>query len=231
MSKEFQKKYMHPTRRKLVNMVLTGGDYEKNTQISFANAESAVEKNRKRKIGETWTDSEGKTWEQKDFGRVRINEHSETMAELRAYLDELNSCKSKDCKTVKLGRVDKKMISKTGYCLHCLTIREGKIKTDGMWEAYEDYKIYSNMISHGKDLIEKLKQAYKDAKQEYEFVHEDGKLEKWVLEKDVNDLKAEILSDITMYESEIEQAKKLRDTAWDKLKDKGYDDLIKAPKD
>ena len=67
-----------------------------------------------------------------------------------------------------------------------------------MWEEYENYKMLANLISYGKDLIEKLNQAYTDAKQEYEFVHEDGKIEKWVLEKDVNEIKAEILTDITM---------------------------------
>ena len=76
MSKEFQKKYMHPTRRKLANMVLTGGEYEKNTQISFTDAEKSAEKNRKKEIGEKWTDSDGKIWEQKEFGKVRINESS-----------------------------------------------------------------------------------------------------------------------------------------------------------
>ena len=230
MSKEFQKKYMHPTRRKLVNMVLQGGDYEKNTQISFANSENSAENNRKKEVGEIWTDSEGKTWEQKEYGKVRVNELSETMSDVRAYLQQLNSCKSPDCKTIKLGRVDKKVISKTGYCLHCLTLKEAQIKYDGLWEEYEHYKMLSNIISHGQDLIEKLNQAYKDAKQEYEFVHEDGKIEKWVLEKDVNEIKAEILSDITMYEGEVEQAKKWRNEAWEKLKDKNYD-LVKPPVD
>jgi hypothetical protein len=230
MSKEFQKKYMHPTRRKLVNMVLTGGEYEKDTQISFANADSASEKNRKREVGEKWTDSEGKTWEQKDFGKVRVNEHSETFAEVRQYLQKLNSCSAEDCNTIKLSRADKKLISKTGYCATCLAKKELVIKLDGLWQEYEDYKMLSNLISYGKDLVEKLKQAYKDAKQEYEFVHEDGKLEKWVLERDVNELKSEILADITKYEEEIEQAKKMRNDAWDKLKHKNYD-LIKPPVD
>jgi hypothetical protein len=230
MAKEFQKKFMHPTRRKLVNMVLTGGEYEKDTVISFANAEKSADNNRKKEVGEVWTDSEGKTWEQKDYGKVRVNELSETMSDVRAYLQQLNSCKAEDCKTIKLSRADKKLISKAGYCATCLAKKERIIKTDGLWEAYEDYKIYNNMISYGKDLIEKLNQAYNDAKQEYEFVHEDGKIEKWVLEKDVNEIKAEILTDITMYEGEIEQAKKLRNKAWKKLKDKNYD-LVKPPVD
>ncbi len=226
MAKEFNKKFMHPTRKKLVNMVLTGGEYEKNTQISFANAEESANNSKKREVGEKWVDSEGKTWEQKDFGKVRVNELSETMSDVRAYLDKLNSCKASDCNTIKLSKVDKKTISKTGYCLHCLTKKEAQIKYDGLWEAYEDYKIFSNMISYGNDLLSKLRQAFDDAKQEYEFVQEDGTLEKWVLEKDVNEIKAEILTDITKYEEEIELAKKLRNEAWGKLKDKGYD-LVK----
>jgi len=230
MSKEFQKKYMHPTRRKLVNMVLQGGDYEKNTQISFTNSENSAENNRKKEIGETWTDSEGKVWEQKEYGKVRVNELSETMSEVRDYLSKLNTCKSSDCNTIKLSRADKKLISKTGFCATCLAKRETIIKIDGLWNEYEHYKMLNNIISHGLELIEKLNQAYKDAKQEYEFVHEDGRIEKWVLEKDVNEIKAEILSDINMYEGEVEQAKKWRNEAWDKLKDKNYD-LVKPPVD
>ena len=33
--KQFNKKFMHPTRRKLVNMIQTG-EYDKDTQVSFS---------------------------------------------------------------------------------------------------------------------------------------------------------------------------------------------------
>lgn len=227
MAKEFQKKYMHPTRRKLVDMVLTGGDYEKNTQISFAGTDK---QNIKREIGERWTDENGKSWEQHAGGKIEVSELGDIMAETRAYLAALNTCKSDSCKTIKYGRVDKKLISKTGYCATCLAKKELVIKLDGLWEAYEDYKVYNNMISYGKDVVSQFQQAYNDAKQEYEVVNEDGTIEKWSMERDVNELKAEILSDITRFEEEIEQAKKLRNEAWDKLKDKGYD-LVKPPVD
>jgi hypothetical protein len=220
MAKEFNKKFMHPTRRKLVDMVLTGGEYEKNTQISFSGAEK---ENIKREVGERWTDDNGKTWIQYEAGKIETSELSDTMQEVRAYLDKLNTCKSDNCKTIKIGRVDKKMISKTGYCLHCLTIREAQIKYDGLWEAYEDYKIFSNMIAHGNDIVAQFKQAYRDAKQTYEVVQEDGKIETWSMERDVEELKAEILLEIIKFEGEIEQATKLRNEAWEKLKDKNYD--------
>jgi len=227
MAKEFNKKFMHPTRRKLVDMVIHGAEYEKESFISFSGADKEKVK---RKIGEKWTDSNGKSWEQLEAGKVQTSELGDIMAETRAYLDKLNTCKSDNCKTIKIGRVDKKLISKTGYCLHCLTIKEAQIKYDGLWEAYEDYKIFSNMISDGNDIVEQFKQAYRDAKQTYEVVQEDGTIEKWSMERDVNELKAEILLEIVKFEGEIEQATKLRNEAWEKLKDKNYD-LVRPLKD
>jgi hypothetical protein len=220
MAKEFNKKFMHPTRRKLVDMVMHGAEYEKESFISFSGADKEIIK---RKVGEKWTDEDGKSWEQLEAGKVQTSELGDIMAEARAYLDKLNSCKSDNCKTIKIGRVDKKLISKTGYCLHCLTIRESQIKVDGLWEAYEDYKIFSNMIAHGNDIVAQFKQAYRDSKQTYEVVQEDGTIEKWSMERDVDELKAEILLEIVKFEGEIEQATKLRNEAYDKLKDKNYD--------
>jgi hypothetical protein len=220
MAREFNKKFMHPTRRKLVDMVLTGGEYEKETQISFAGADK---QKIKRNVGERWTDENGKSWQQYEAGKIEVSELGDIMAETRAYLDKLNSCKADDCKTIKLGRVDKKLVSKTGYCTTCLAKKERVIKLDGLWDAYEDYKIYSNMIGYGNDVIAQFKQAYNDAKQTYEVVQEDGKIETWSMERDVDELKAEILLDIVNFEKEVEQATKLRNEAYEKLKDKNYD--------
>jgi hypothetical protein len=220
MAKEFNKKFMHPTRRKLVDMVMHGAEYEKESFISFSGADKEIIK---RKVGEKWTDGDGKSWEQLEAGKVQTSELGDIMAETRAYLDKLNTCKSDNCKTIKIGRVDKKLISKTGYCLHCLSLREAQIKYDGLWKEYEDYKIYSNMIAHGKDVIAQFQQAYNDAKQTYEVVQEDGKIETWSMERDVNELKAEIMTDIINFEKEIEEVTKLRNEAYDKLKDKNYD--------
>ena len=225
MAKEFNKKFMHPTRRKLVDMVLHGQEYEKDTFVSFAGTE---EVNVTRKVGDRWTDTNGDMWEQKEFGKMKVSDLSDTMQEVRQYLNKLNTCKHPECKTVKISRVDKKLISKTGYCIKCLAIKEFQIKDDGLWEAYETYKITSNMIGYGLDVVAKFKQAYSDAKQEYEVVGEDGKIEMWRMEKDIDELKAEILADIERYESEIQEAVKLRDGAWELLKDKNYD-LVTAP--
>jgi len=227
MAKEFNKKFMHPTRRKLVDMVMHGAEYEKESFISFSGADKEIIK---RKVGEKWTDEDGKSWEQLEAGKVQTSELGDTMAEVRAYLDKLNTCKSDKCKTIKVGRVDKKLISKTGYCLHCLALREAQIKYDGLWKEYEDYKMYSNMIAHGKDVIAQFQQAYNDTKQTYEVVQEDGTIETWSMERDVTELKAEIMTDIINFEREIEEVTKLRNEAYEKLKPKNYD-LVRPLKD
>ena len=227
MAKEFNKKYMHPTRRKLVDMVLHGKEYETNAQISLSvNPEANIV----REVGETWTDSKGVQWEQKEWGKEQISSLSSTMAGVRNYLAELNRCKGVGCKTIKLGRVDKKLISKTGYCITCLAKKELEIRLDGLWDAYETYKLTSNMIDHGTDVLAQFNQAYNDAKQEYEYVTESGATEKWTMERPVEELKAEILLEITKVEEEVTQVTKLRNEAWELLKDKNYD-LVKPPKD
>jgi hypothetical protein len=220
MAKEFNKKFMHPTRRKLVDMVMHGAEYEKESFISFSGADKEKVK---RKVGEKWTDENGKSWEQLEAGKIETSDLGDTMAEVRAYLDRLNSCKSDSCKTIKLGRVDKKLISKTGYCTDCLAKRETQIKADGLWKEYEEYKIYSNMIGYGTDVLAQFRQALADCKQEYEMVNEDGTIEKWRMERDVEEMKAEISSDIAKYENEIQNIIKLRNEAYAKLKDKNYD--------
>lgn len=227
MAKEFNKKYMHPTRRKLVDMVLHGQEYETNAQISLSvNPDSNIT----REVGDTWTDSNGVQWEQKEWGREQVSSLSDTMAGVRNYLAELNRCKGVGCKTIKLGRVDKKLISKTGYCITCLATKETQIRIDGLWDAYETYKLTSNMIEHGTDVLAQFNQAYNNAKQEYEYVNESGSTEKWVMERPVDELKAEILLEITNVEDEVRQVTKLRNEAWELLKDKGYD-LVRKPKD
>lgn len=222
MEKEFKKSFMHPTRRKLAEMVQTG-TYDANTQVSLSDLGS--EENKQRKVGETWTDSDGSMWEQKEYGKLQKSAITDTMAEVRQFLQSISQCKDVNCKTVKYSAVDKKLISKTGFCLHCLTERELRVKLDGLWEEYENYKIYSNMISEGIELISKFKQAYADAKQEYEYINENGTTEMWRMERPVDELKQEIMDTITQIQKELDEVVEKRFEVWEVLKEKNYDFL------
>ena len=50
------------------------------------------------------------------------------------------------------------------------------------------------------------------------------------MERPADELKAEILVDINNIKDEVDQVIKLRNEAWEQLKDKNYD-LVKPPKD
>ena len=87
-NKEFKRKFMHPTRRKLSDMVRTGGDYEKNTTIGWES------KKKDRKVGEVWEDEHNK-YEKHDGYTIKTGKNHESMQEIRKYLEDLNKCMPK----------------------------------------------------------------------------------------------------------------------------------------
>ena len=93
MGKEFKKKYMHPTRRKLVDMVETG-KYDKNTTIGYTKSKEV------RNIGDVWEDEHNK-YEQKDGYILKTGKNSDAFQEIRNYLQEKSNCKNSECKTIK----------------------------------------------------------------------------------------------------------------------------------
>ena len=78
--KKFKKKFMHPTRRKLVNMIETG-EYQKDTQVSL----SGIKQTTKRNIGDIWEES-GTVYEQKSYGKVKQSKLSNELSKVRKYL-------------------------------------------------------------------------------------------------------------------------------------------------
>jgi hypothetical protein len=223
MAKEFNKKFMHPTRRKLVDMVLYGKEYDIDARIGYEG-----ESSKKREVGEVWTDGDGVTWEQHSYGRVQQSDLTDTMKEVRSWLQKQKECKNETCSKTKFGYTDKKLIKKTGYCVDCLVDKEAVIKTDGLWIEYSQYRMAQNMISHGNEVLLQLDQALRDVKDEYEIVNEDGSIEKWKMEKSVDEIKGEINADISKIHDELKDIISIRDAAWEKLKDKNYD-LVSPP--
>jgi hypothetical protein len=221
--KKFSRKFMHPTRRKLADMVKTG-EYEKNTQIGFSDIK---EQEVKREVGDIWNDSDGNVWEQKDFGKVKSSKMSNVMSELRKHIEEMHQCKSNECDVSgKFSKSDKTLISKTGYCAGCLARRELVIKQDGLWKEYEEYRIYSNMSAYGTDVLEKWNQALNEVGNIHEYVNDDGSVEKWQSNDDVQTLKAQIEADIENGKKELTEVIEKRNSAYEKLKHKNYE-LVK----
>lgn len=218
--KKFNKKFMHPTRRKLVNMIQTG-EYNKDTQISLSN----IKETTKREVGDIWEEN-GVVWEQKSYGKVKQSKLSNELAKVRKYLAEQTMGKGDDCENKKYSEADKKLIKKTGYCATCLAKRETQIKLDGLWKEYEDYKIYSNMAAYGTEVLQKWNQALDEVTNIHKYVNDDGSIEKWSSNEDVQTLKSQIEKDIENGRKELTEVIEKRNAAYEKLKPMNYE-LVK----
>lgn len=215
--KQFNKKFMHPTRRKLVDMV-HNGEYQKDTQISL----SDIKEEAKREVGDIWEEN-GVVWEQKSYGRVKQSKASNELSNLRKFLQQSSECKSTTCNKSKYGPTDKKLISKTGYCSVCLAEKEAVIKNDGLWEAYNEYKVYSNMAAYGTEVLQKWNEALYEVSNIHEYINDDGSVEKWASNEDVQTLKAQIQTDIENGKKELLEVIEKRNVAYELLKDKNYE--------
>jgi len=212
MGKEFQKKYMHPTRRKLVDMVQTG-KYDKNATIGYTKAKET------RNVGDVWED-ETHIYEKKEGYILKTGKNHEQFQEIRKYLEEKSNCKNSECKTIKITKKDKTFIQKGGYCMNCTIDREHIIKTSGFWKEYETYKVTTRMIIFGKTKLDELEQSKSDLKEEYEMIGSDGKVtETWKLPKPIEEIRAEIQELIDNGKKEIEALEKDRNEAFDKLRE------------
>ena len=219
MGKEFSKKYMHPTRRKLVDMVQTG-KYEKNTVIGYSKAKET------HKVGDVWED-EHHRYEQKDGFVVKTGKNHEQIKQIRDYLAQKNNCKNQDCQTIKITQKDKQFIQQTGYCLSCTVENEHKFRVAGMWEEYQNYKIWSRMIIVGKIKLDSYRQSLDDVKEEYEMVGSEGTVtETWKLPKPVEEVKAEIQELIDFGEKEVEELEKKKEEVFQKLKESNLADYL-----
>ena len=211
MGKEFKKKYMHPTRRKLLDMVHTG-EYDKNTTIGYDKVEES------RNIGDIWED-EHHRYEKKEGYILKTGKNHDQIQEIRKYIEEKTKCKNSNCETIKITQKDKKFIEKGGYCINCTVEREHEIKTAGIWEEYQNYKVWTRMIIFGKAKLETYRQSLSELKEEYEMIGSDGKVtETWRLPKPIEEIKSEINELIEYGESEISEIEEKRNVVFEKIR-------------
>ena len=217
--KSFEEKnnYIHPTRKKIIDTVFGRED---NTQRVHG-YEGEVET--KREVGEIWTDKEGKTWEQKEGYKISVSQ----LDDVRAYLEKLNNCQSENCNTIQYSNADKKLIRKTGMCVTCLRKMEQSLKDDGTYPFYEDYKISNNQLSYVIDLKAQFEEALKGVSQTLEFVNEDGTIQKWHYDIDLEKVKEDLQRDIDGATEAIEALLERKAALEDKLRELNHSELIK----
>lgn len=219
-NKKFQRKYMHPTRRRLVDMV-HNGEYNSPTVISTSISSNGATI---RNVGDVWEDENGVMWEQKGFGKVKYRKNSSAFNNARKYISDTSNCKSVECDVIgKYSQSDKKLINLTGYCAGCLGRLETQIKLDSNWNAYLDYKSTMNKISYGNDLLMRLKQSLVEMDNIHTYINEDGSLDRWISSIDVDKVRIEIQKDIDKMQSELQNLIEVKDNLYTLLKDKNYD--------
>lgn len=217
--KSFEQKnnYIHPTRKKIIDTVFGREDNTQRVHGYEAEAET------KKEVGEIWTDKEGKTWEQKDGYKISVSQ----MDDVRQYLEKLNNCQTEDCKTIQYSNADKKVIRKTGMCVACLRKQEHILREDGTFPFYEDYKITNNQLSYVTDLKAQFEEALRGVSQTLEFVNEDGTIQKWHYDVDVDKVKEDLQKDIDGATEAIEALLERKAALEDKLRELNHSELIK----
>ena len=104
---------------------------------------------------------------------------------------------------------------------------EHEIRTAGLWQEYQDYKVWTKMIIFGKTKLESYNQSISELKEEYEMIGSDGKVtETWKLPKPIEEVKQEIQDLIDYGKSEIKELEEKRKVAFDKIKEKNYEHYI-----
>lgn len=210
-------KGMHKSRKLIIDTVFGRED---NTQRVFGYEK---EGEKKREVGEVWTDSDGKTWEQKDGFKSSVNK----MDDVREYLKKLTTCHSENCETGTYAYADKKMISRTGYCVVCMRKLEQTLREDGTWPFYEDYKITLNKLSFVRDDKQRMEEALAGVKDHFETITEDGRLEKWNWQVDIEKVKQDLKNDINGAYDAIEALLERKVALEQKLKECNHSELIK----
>lgn len=211
-------KGMHKSRKLIIDTVFGRQD---NTQRVFGY--DKVEDTTKREVGERWTDSDGKEWEQKEGFKIAVTQ----MDDVRSFLQKLNTCRSEDCKTDTYSSADKKLIRRTGLCIVCLAKFERKLQEDGTYPFYEDYKITLNKLSYVREMKVKMEESLAGIKTHFETITEDGKLERWDWQVDIEQVKKDLKKDIDDAYEAIELLVHRKSLLENKLCELNHPELIK----
>ena len=124
------------------------GKHESKIQVGYSNVEERHE------VGDIWTDSDDKTWEQKNGYRSNI-----TKLANRGIVDHRCS----GCEKFIVKPWDKDTYKADGRCYHCQMNYELDLSFDApiRWFAYRRLKDFKNMVSIEKDMEQWIEERHK----------------------------------------------------------------------
>lgn len=153
--------------------------------LSESDRKKIQEKNKIRKLGETWieVDANGQEymWEQKQGYRVRTAANMADVWKMREedekFENKYPNCKS-ECRDKIKTRLDAKFANIYGMCTDCAAEYETKLKMAGEWETFEKNRMYNNAVAFFSEKDSEIKEVA-DRLKVIEFVNENN-IEKWV---------------------------------------------------
>lgn len=164
---------------------------------------------RNRKEGEEWEDSNGAKWIKKNGYKHRVNKKAQYVFEQRCTICNAD---------MKWGNyLDQKIYPKTQRCYECNIEFEGVLRSRGIYNDYEKFKLINNELFMMKDFKSKVVDSitylenYTPQTKDLQFFNEDGSNEIWVDDTDrreivLKDLRADlqkVTDGIALAESEL----------------------------
>ena len=208
-----KKTWMHPSRKKILDVM--HGRESGNATVGWDKVKE------KKEVGDRWFDANGKEWEQHEGFKSAVTQYDEA----REYLDTLNTCKSKECKTFNPKGANLRFIKQSGYCINCLVEREAKLRLAGIYDNYEYWKMNLKALGILKDDLASFEQARRDVETVPGIVNEDGTIEKWNLPSNIEQIKADMDTDIENIKKLIIEFQTAVDVDWDIIKEK-YNEIF-----
>jgi hypothetical protein len=169
--------------------------FQTKTTVGFMPTGSIVTK----KVGDRWTDAEGIEWEQKDGYKIRVSRFDE----LRSELNSFKNCRKETCTCVDPGRADMKMKVIHGMCLDCVIDMEHELRLEGKFEEYASNKLKHNALSWLRDAEQETNELAIAVQKAPEFVHVDGRVDKWNLDYDPIKMSESILDQFNTIKQQV----------------------------
>jgi hypothetical protein len=112
-------------------------------------------------------------------------------------------------------------------CINCLAKYETNLKADGTYPYYEDYKITRNKLAYVRELKQRFEEALEGVKSQFQIVNEDGSLQNWTWETDIDEVKQNLKNDIDGAYDAIEALLERKGALEEKLIELNHPELIK----
>jgi len=181
-----------------IGKVIGGGKVRRKGEKVFFSFYTPPE-SKKREIGETWMDEDGKEWVQRNGYVISIPKIDREELELCGALMPRHCPK---CGRELRSGLNKKMWRLNGFCMDCTAEWETQMMIEGKYHEYERQRIMSNVRAFYYDVMNGLNDYISGLDTTY--VNEFGDIERW---DRVNRpmLKSLILNDLKLLAADFEK--------------------------